>query len=65
VLFTFQRRVNQAKDKQVGFLQLNWRLLLFVERKKIRTISFLSSTTQTKDSVFLLINLGVMNFEVY
>ena len=48
VLCTFQCCSKQAQDKQVGFLQLNWLLLLFVERKEIRTFEKLMQFTTFK-----------------
>ena len=48
VLCTFQCCSKQVQDKQVGFLQLNWLLLLFVERKEIRKFEKLMQFTTFK-----------------
>ena len=48
VLCTFQCCSKQAQDKQVGFLQLNWLLLLFVERKEIRTFNLRVNTERAQ-----------------
>ena len=48
VIFTFQCHIKRAQDKQVGFLQLNRLLLLFVERKKIRTFHLRVNTERAQ-----------------